>query len=238
MTVRKKRQLVKIKYNAPVTLTFSLAAFLILILDQTVLNGITRSFFSVPGRTVFVWASPVSYLRLFTHIFGHADWNHLVGNLSFILLLGPMLEQRYGSLTLMLMIGVTAFVTGVLNVCFLTTGLMGASGIAFMMILLSSFTNIEKNEVPLTFILVVVLYLGKEVINSFKSDNISEFAHLAGGICGSLFGFFTPESGPARRRTVPKQDAPAQKPGAGRKRETGQVRRAADTPDRKPDDTL
>ena len=61
-----------------------------------------------------------------------------------------------------------------------------------MMILLASFTNHEKNDVPLTFILIVILYLGREILNAFKGDDISQFAHLAGGLCGSLFGFFKP----------------------------------------------
>jgi hypothetical protein len=46
--------------------------------------------------------------------------------------------------------------------------------------------------VPLTFILILGLYLGREILGSFKSNDISEFAHIVGGFCGSLFGFFRP----------------------------------------------
>ena len=60
------------------------------------------------------------------------------------------------------------------------------------MILLASFTNFKRGEIPLTFILILVLYLGQEVMNFFRSDNISQFAHIAGGFCGSLFGFLRP----------------------------------------------
>ena len=43
----------------------------------------------------------------------------------------------------------------------------------------------------LTFILVMLLYLGREVWNSVASkDNISQFAHIAGGLAGSVMGFF------------------------------------------------
>jgi uncharacterized membrane protein YdcZ (DUF606 family) len=69
---------------------------------------------------------------------------------------------------------------------------MGASGVVFMMILLASFTNFSEGEIPLTFILILILYIGREVFNSFRQDNISEFAHIIGGLCGSLFGFFRP----------------------------------------------
>jgi len=91
------------------------------------------------------------------------------------------------------MTGVTALVTGVLNVLIFPTGLMGASGIVFMMILLASFTNFNKGEIPITFILIMVLYLGQEVWNAITDrDQISQFAHIIGGFCGSLFGFFRP----------------------------------------------
>jgi uncharacterized membrane protein YdcZ (DUF606 family) len=88
------------------------------------------------------------------------------------------------------MSAITALVTGLFNVFFFSTGLLGASGIVFMMILLASFTNFKRGEIPLTFILVLALYLGRELANSFTRNNISEFAHMVGGFCGSLFGFF------------------------------------------------
>jgi rhomboid protease GluP len=63
-----------------------------------------------------------------------------------------------------------------------------------MLILLSSFTNIRAGEIPLTFILIVVLFLTKEVTTAFAQDNISQFAHIIGGICGSFFGFLLTRS--------------------------------------------
>jgi GlpG protein len=58
-----------------------------------------------------------------------------------------------------------------------------------MLILLSSFTNIRQGEIPLTFILIVVLYLAREFVNALNPDTISQLAHIAGGIIGGLFGF-------------------------------------------------
>jgi membrane associated rhomboid family serine protease len=123
---------------------------------------------------------------------GHVNWSHLNSNFTLILLIGPMLEEYYGSADLLIMIIITAIATGVLNVLFFSTGLLGASGVVFMMILLSSFTNFSKGEIPLTFILVMILYIGVELYNSLNSDSISQFAHIIGGLCGSLFGFLRP----------------------------------------------
>jgi membrane associated rhomboid family serine protease len=182
----------RVKYNAPTTLTFTFICAAVLILNQTILRGITQSLFAVGPKGSFSPASLRCWFTLFTHVIGHADWNHLLSNFSLILLIGPILEANYGSRALLLMITCTALITGVLNTLLFSSYLMGASGVVFMMILLASFTNFSEGEIPLTFILILILYIGREVFNSFRQDNISEFAHIVGGLCGSLFGFFKP----------------------------------------------
>jgi membrane associated rhomboid family serine protease len=183
----------KIKYNAPTVLTFAFASAAVLVLSQSrILPNLTRLWFAVPGRGGFSPSDFRNWITLFTHVMGHANWTHLLSNFSFILLIGPILEENYGSLSLLVMILITALTTGILNVLFFPASLLGASGVVFMMILLVSFTNFTKGEIPLTFILVLILYLGREIINSFDSDSISQFAHIVGGFCGSLFGFFRP----------------------------------------------
>lgn len=182
----------KIKYNAPVTLTFAFTCILVLALRYIAFPYLVKDFFTVPSHANFNPMEVKSYILLFSHALGHIDWHHLLGNLAFILLLGPLLEEIYGSFMLCAMFITTAFVTGVLNVCFLPQSLLGSSGIAFMMILLSSFTNTEKDEIPLTFLTVLILFLVKDLSTAFEKDNISHFAHLVGGVCGSLFGYFRP----------------------------------------------
>ena len=191
----KKKAKFKIVYNAPVTLTFAIWAVIVLVVNQFMAEGLIPSLFTVPGKIgsemAFRWSNPLDYVRLFTHVLGHDDWSHLLANLSFILLLGPLLEERYGSPMLSLMISITAFVTGVVNVCFFSRALVGASGIAFMMILLSSFTAIGKKQIPLTFLLVLILYVGQELATGIHSENGACVAHIVGGLCGSLFGFLS-----------------------------------------------
>ena len=183
----------RIKYNAPTVLTFTLLCASVLILSQTFLPNLSRYWFMVPGKGDFHAGSFRNWVTLFTHIIGHKDWPHLIGNFTLILLIGPMLEENYGSSELLVMIVITALVTGLLNVFFFRSYLLGASGVVFMMILLSSFTNFSRGEVPLTFILVLILYMGVQLLNIFKNDNISQFAHIIGGLCGSFFGFLRPE---------------------------------------------
>ena len=67
--------------------------------------------------------------------------------------------------------------------------LVGASGIVFMLILLSSLVNFKSGQIPLTFVLVAILFFGREVVSALKPDHVSQAAHIIGGVCGSLFGF-------------------------------------------------
>lgn len=183
----------KIKYNAPTTLSFTFLSGIVLLLSGTIVPGLTQNWFSTPAP--FHANLIQDYIKLFSHVLGHVDIEHFLSNFSFILLLGPILEASYGSLGLLLMIFVTALVTGVLNVfLFPSTILLGASGVVFMMILLASFTNFNKGEIPLTFILIMVIYLGREVWSALANkDNISQFAHVLGGMVGGFFGFIKPK---------------------------------------------
>ena len=177
----------KPSWNSPVILSFALAACVIMLADNLSRGRITPTLFATyPG---FQWTSPLFYLRLITHALGHKNWAHLTANFSVILLIGPLIEEKYGSGKLIKMMLITALVTGLLNAAFFSTGLLGASGLAFMMILLSSFTNHRDGELPLTFVLVVLLFLAKEVANAFAQDDVSQFAHIIGGVCGGMFGF-------------------------------------------------
>lgn len=180
----------KIRYNAPVTLTFTFVSAVVLILSITVMPSLTALWFSTPAP--FRPGVFLDYVKLFTYIFGHGSVQHYMGNFTMILLLGPILEMAYGSGFLLASIAVTAAVTGLMNVLlFPQTVLLGASGIVFMMIILASITNINKGEIPLTFILVMIVYLGGQVWDALaKQDNISQFAHIAGGLAGSFMGFF------------------------------------------------
>ena len=48
----------------------------------------------------------------------------------------------------------------------------------------------RKGEIPITFILVAVIYLGQQVLDGlFVQDNISNLSHIIGGIVGSIVGW-------------------------------------------------
>ncbi len=177
----------KFRYNSPVILSFTLLSTIIMFASDMTLGNFAGKYFVVYPSMDF--KNPLDYWRLISHVAGHQNWNHLLSNFSFILLLGPILEEKYGSGKILQMILLTALVTGALNIALFSSGLMGASGIVFMFIILASFTNFKSGDIPITFVLVIVLFLTKEVISALKEDNISQFAHIIGGVVGSIYGF-------------------------------------------------
>ncbi|MCA9734080.1 MAG: rhomboid family intramembrane serine protease [Deferribacteres bacterium] len=179
----------RITYNAPFVLSYTLICVSILIADRLTGSALIPGLFTVYPDMSF--HNPVAWFRLVSHICGHVNAAHLMSNFVFILLLGPILEEKYGTKRLFIFVLITALVTGVLNIFFFNAGLLGASGVVFMMILLASFSNFREGEIPLTFILIIVLFLGQEFVNALSHDNISQFAHIIGGLCGSIFGFKT-----------------------------------------------
>lgn len=183
----------KLRYNSPLILTYAFFSIGLFALDHLFFkSALTDRFFTV--YPTFHFTSILDYFRLFSHIAGHSSWVHLISNMTFILLLGPLMEEKYGSGLLGEMIFMTGLLTGILNVLFFPAALRGASGVVFLLIILSSFTNIRGKEIPLTFILVALLFLSQEFIGIFKRDEISQFAHILGGGLGSIFGFvFSPQ---------------------------------------------
>ena len=189
----------RIQYNAPVILSFSLVSLLVLGLANLT-NGTSNSIlFSVYRAPL---TDPLFYIRLFTHVLGHANMNHFISNFVLILLVGPMLEEKYGGKAILIMMVVTAFVTGMLVILLSDRGQLGASGIVFTFMLLASFTNMRKGKIPLTLILALVVFVGQEVIRSMGTEqtNIAYMAHIGGGICGAVFGFIINSGTDSRRR--------------------------------------
>jgi len=114
-----------------------------------------------------------------------------MGNMSYILLLGPLLEEKYKSRTLIEVIAIAALITGLINYIFFPNiALCGASGVVFAFMLLSSFTSFKEGEIPLTFLLVAVFFIGQQIIQGITlDDNVSNMAHIVGGIVGGLCGY-------------------------------------------------
>lgn len=177
---------------------FALICTAVMVLDIVTDERSTWLLFSVYPSSLY---DPYTYIRLIGHVFGHAGWDHLINNMMYVLMLGPMLEEKYGSKNIMTVILVTAIATGAINMLFSDNALLGASGVAFAFILLASFAATKENEIPLTFILVAALYIGQQIFEGVTSaDDVSQVTHIIGGAVGSVMGFSL-----SRRNKAPKR---------------------------------
>ncbi len=179
---------IKVSFNAPVILGFTGICFVSLLLGMITKGRSTNLLFSVYRSSML---NLFTYIRFIGHIFGHAGWSHFIGNIMLILVVGPLLEEKYGSSNILFVILSTALITGIVNFMFFPhSQLLGASGVVFAFILLSSFTSIREGSIPLTFILVAAIYIGEQVYNGlFIRDNVSNLTHILGGMTGAGLGF-------------------------------------------------
>ena len=178
----------KVTFNSPVIIGFTCICLVALILSYITGGKTNDLVFSVYKSSML---SPLTYVRFLGHVFGHANLSHFMGNIMLILVVGPLLEEKYGSWNIGCIIFITAIVTGVANVLiFPHVQLLGASGVVFAFILLSSITGFKNDEIPLTFILVAVIYIGEQIYQGlFVADNVSNFTHILGGAVGSVTGY-------------------------------------------------
>ena len=85
---------IKFDYNSKIIITY-----LLICIGAWILNTLTRGktnklLFESYRSSPF---NPMTYVRMFTHSIGHRDWDHMVSNFLIILLIGPMIEEKYGS---------------------------------------------------------------------------------------------------------------------------------------------
>uniref|UniRef100_UPI00256F1CE9 rhomboid family intramembrane serine protease n=2 Tax=Faecalibaculum rodentium TaxID=1702221 RepID=UPI00256F1CE9 len=179
---------IRLKYNSPVILTFALLCLGVLIFSElTGYRYVSEWFVTHRGPL----DSVRTYLTMFTYVLGHASIEHFASNMMLLLLVGPVVEEKYGSKNTLIIILFTAVLTAFANMAVTTNGLIGCSGVVFAFIILCSMTSFKRGEIPITMILVVTLYLGQEILAGvLSSDNISQMAHIVGGIAGAAFGFF------------------------------------------------
>ena len=178
----------KIQYNSFLILTYFFISLAVLILNKISGDKLNKVLFSSYKSSLL---NPLTYIRLITHSLGHIGWSHFMSNFLYILLIGPMIEEKYGTMNLLIMMIITSLVIGVFNFIFSNKRILGASGIVYMLIPLTSAVNIDSGKIPLTLILICLFYVVNEIFRSFfKKDNVSHISHFIGAVCGIVFIFF------------------------------------------------
>ena len=175
-------------YNSPVILTYFIVSLIVLILGYLTKDKINKLLFCSYRSSLL---DPLTYIRMFTHCIGHSGWDHFVNNFLYILLIGPMIEEKYGSINLLIMFLITSLVIALFNILISNYEIRGASGNVFMLIVLSSFSNFQEGKIPITLILICLFYVITEVKKSIfeRKSKTYYMGHILGAVCGIIFGF-------------------------------------------------
>lgn len=175
------------QYNSTLILSYFLISLIALILKYITFGKSNELLFSSYRSSLL---NPLTYIRFFTHAIGHQDFKHFTNNFLYILLIGPMIEEKYGTMNLLVMMLITAGITGIINYIIGRKRILGASGIVFMLIMMTSFVNVQTTKIPITLVLIFLFYIVNEIIDGvFKKDDISHAGHIIGAICGCIFGY-------------------------------------------------
>lgn len=194
----KKKKFSNILIDSYVSISFVGVSLLLVLLDFLVLKGKISRFLASPlinsvdveqGANIFNVASVKSYVQMIFYIFVPTSVNILFTDLILILLLGPTLEDRYGITVIGVMIFICALFSGVLNACFCKNSLTGPSCIVYMMIFLNIFFSLIKKKIPLSFVVIFVLLIVKDVLVPSENGIVGIIVNICGGLCGSLIAF-------------------------------------------------
>ena len=197
----KKKINVKFSYDSPVVLTFAIITVVMYFLNAFVLqkNGIDVKLISPTsqnGANPFVFSSIKCYLNLITYPFVNSDFSFAIFNSIILIFLGMQMEEKYGSVIILVMILISVIFAGVLNACFSVQSLQGIQPVIFMLIILNLINASQKKKISTSLLLVLVLYT---ILNIIPLKNaLLGIISIAGGLCGSLISFLA----------QPKKNAP------------------------------
>ncbi len=186
------RKKITITFEAPITLLFSLTCIIIFLVQFSLPPHFVQNYLSVGGNatstTPFNYTSAIDYTSIFLHVFAHTSWTMLAINMFSLLFLGPEIEKSYGKALYILMIVITAFVSGVLCTLFVNTQLLGAQGITILLFVLTLLSHAKTKTIPFNLILLFLLYLFF-IIFETNADSSEKIVPFIGALCASLFGF-------------------------------------------------
>lgn len=167
-----------ITFDSAVTIALLISTLVILGISQMVDSQVVQ-FLAVHKK--FDWT-------MVTHILAHGNYQHWVMNAPIIAILGPSVEEKYGSLTTLMMIVITAFIVGIVSHS-IGESCIGLSTICYMFIMLNAFRGSERG-IPFIVLFLAAVEIVPEFFAS-NTDQIAHWAHITGAFCGIGFGLLT-----------------------------------------------
>lgn len=149
------------------------------------------------------------YYRILMCMFLHADVEHLIGNMLFVVILGEMLEQAVGHIRFAGIYLVTGIVSGlfsigyelITNSFYHSVGASGAAcGLMGALLVLVIQNHGYYKEISLRRMLIAIVYL---IYTGLQSPVVNNAAHIGGLITGIFMMWILSLCGIHRNRKVP-----------------------------------
>lgn len=153
----------------------------------------------------YLFARGGQWWAIVTHMFLHAGFMHIVGNLILLVLLGPRLESYISERNFVLLYLGAGLAGGVASIALFggeptRAGLaanLGASGAIFG-VLAAFAMRLPKERIPIPIGIMIFipayiafpLYMGFQIFLIFSQNNVAWWAHLAGAAVGAAFAYF------------------------------------------------
>lgn len=109
----------------------NVAIFLVEVMMGSAARVVTETFGIVPARLTTQWQNPAVLLTLFTSMYLHGGWAHLIGNMWYLWIFGDNVEDRMGRLRFFIFYTLAGLIAGLLQVFAAprsTIPMIGASG--------------------------------------------------------------------------------------------------------------
>ncbi|GBG96845.1 rhomboid family intramembrane serine protease [Lactococcus termiticola] len=142
-----------------------------------------------------ILADPSQIWRLFTPIFVHASWGHVLSNMLIVFFMGRLIEEIFGHLRY-LIIYLLAGIFANSAIFFLAPDVLstGASGAVFGLFgaiaALGYFTGDPRlKQIGKTFAVLIILQI---FINLFQLGQVNIWGHIGGALGGVLLAAFIP----------------------------------------------
>ncbi|MCF0242529.1 MAG: rhomboid family intramembrane serine protease [Treponema sp.] len=184
----------KITFEPVIILVLTLITLAVFILEAVFPGLSLDEIFVAPtspkGLYPFSFTDPLSYVRIFTHIFGTKSvetWAFL----AILFFITPEAEEKYGTFLLILMMLISVIFSGALCACFCTgtSQISGIECIFCMVLFLRIIDSFKSKSVSLNLFLIFALFILIEIRLNGKASFIPLLINTASGISGSLISF-------------------------------------------------
>lgn len=131
--------------------------------------------------------------RYFTHALIHLSQWHILFNLAWWWIFGGAIEQKFGTLKLMLLFLISAFVSGFAQNYMSGPAFFGLSGVVYavlgFVLVLDKFSPQTQFDLPQGFFTMLLVGIAFGFVSPFIGIEIGNTAHISGLMVGAIAAF-------------------------------------------------